>query len=334
MFKFEVRSPTRVDLAGGTLDLWPLYNFIEGATTINVAIDIYTLAHLEESTSPEIILESRDLNLKQSFKNLDSFIQDENPQWELIKTLVQYWKPEKGFYLYTQSDSPVGGGLGGSSSLTISLIKAFSKWTNRKFESAHEVVRLAHNLEAYVLNTPTGTQDYYPALTGGLNLLKYSFDGIDHDHISLDHSPIKDYFMLAYTGKAHHSGLNNFEVMKAAVTKDPNTIQSLKELSQISSDMLRVIQDKKWEQMGDLFNREYKTRIKLASAFSSPEIEKLNEISLKNGAIAVKICGAGGGGCVMIWCEPSKQQGVKNACEKAGFQILNARPVEVIPEFL
>lgn len=334
MFKFEVRSPTRVDLAGGTLDLWPLYNFIEGATTINVAIDIYTLAHLEESTSPEIILESRDLNLKQSFKNLDSFIHDENPQWELIKTLVQYWKPEKGFYLYTQSDSPVGGGLGGSSSLTISLIKAFSKWTNRKFESAHEVVRLAHNLEAYVLNTPTGTQDYYPALTGGLNLLKYSFDGIDHDHISLDHSPIKDYFMLAYTGKAHHSGLNNFEVMKAAVAKNPNTIQSLKELSQISSDMLRVIQDKKWEQMGDLFNREYKARIKLASAFSSPEIEKLNEISLKNGAIAVKICGAGGGGCVMIWCEPSKQQGVKNACEKAGFQILNARPVEVIPEFL
>lgn len=333
MFKFEVRSPTRVDLAGGTLDLWPLYNFIQGATTINVAIDIYTLARLEENNSTEIVLESRDLKLKKNFKDLNAFLADQDPQWKLIKTLVQYWKPNKGFYLYTQSDSPVGGGLGGSSSLTISLIKAFAQWANRRFDSAHEVVRLAHNLEAYVLNTPTGTQDYYPALTGGLNVLQYSFNGIEHGHLSLAQSPIKENFMLAYTGKSHHSGLNNFEVMKSAVGQDVKTIQSLQDLAQISSEMLEVIKLKKWGLMSSLFEREYRARIGLAKAFTSPEIEKLNDISIKNGASAVKICGAGGGGCVMIWCEPAKQQGVKQECEKAGFQILNARPVEVIPEF-
>jgi hypothetical protein len=71
MTKIDIQSPTRVDLAGGTLDLWPLYNFIGGAPTINVAIDIMTRAQIEELPGTQIELISHDLNLERKFKNID-----------------------------------------------------------------------------------------------------------------------------------------------------------------------------------------------------------------------------------------------------------------------
>ncbi|HWU42132.1 MAG TPA: hypothetical protein VN132_01800, partial [Bdellovibrio sp.] len=68
-------------------------------------------------------------------------------------------------------------------------------------------------------------------------------------------------------------------------------------------------------------------RVRLAPEFTSPEISRLAELSLQNGAEAVKICGAGGGGCVLVWCPPEKKQGVAHACQKAGFQVMDAKPV-------
>ena len=323
----EVRSPTRVDLAGGTLDLWPLYNFVNEAQTVNVAIDIWTTARIETRSDKSIELQSDDLNLNVKYKDLAEALNDRDPRMELLRAQLRYWKPVSGFSLKTSSQSPVGGGLGGSSSLTISLLKAFEQLTREQFRDSHARVNVAHNLEASVLNTPTGTQDYYPADSGGLCILSYDMNGIQHQTLSVEGTPFAEQFLLVYTGKAHHSGLNNFEVMTRAVQKDTQTLKALFDLKEISSEMARACQDRDWKQLPSLFQREYKARIQLAPAFSSPEIEKLAEVSLKAGALAVKICGAGGGGCVLVWCSPGTREGVGQACQKAGFQVLSAKPV-------
>lgn len=327
MKKISVSSPTRVDLAGGTLDLWPLYLFIGGASTVNVAIDVMTKAEIEEMPDQSITLISHDLALKKTFKNLAEALSDNDPHLCLLQTQLRYWKPEKGFILRTSSQSPVGGGLGGSSSLTISLMKAFAEFCDRPFKDVHQMVHVAHNIEAEILNTPTGTQDYYPAASGGINVLEYSYNGIKQEILDVEGTPLQDYFMLVYTGKAHHSGLNNFEVMKDSVTKDVGTLQALKDLKVIAQDMEKTIRAKNWTLLGELFRKEFEARVRLAPEFSSPEIEKLAEVSLQNGAEAVKICGAGGGGCVLVWCSPDKQKGVATACQEAGFKVMSAKPV-------
>lgn len=324
----EVKSPTRVDLAGGTLDLWPLYAFMNEATTINVAIDVWTRVTLEEVSGSEIEWNSKDLNLIKKYSNLEMALKDSDPMTKLFQSVVRFFQPRKGFRLTTQSDSPVGGGLGGSSSLTISMMKAFSILTGREFSSSHEMVHVAHNLEAYVLNTPTGTQDYYPAVSGGLNVLKYSHSEIQQEVYEIEHSPLADYFMLVYTGKSHHSGINNFEVLKSAVSKDEKTLQALEDIKIIASKLENAVLAKDWAKLPGLFNEEFKARVRLTPAFTSPEIEKLAKITLEAGAEAVKICGAGGGGCILVWCPPDKKERVAQACQSQTFQVMKARPID------
>lgn len=327
MNHFLVKSPTRVDLAGGTLDLWPLYAFLNGAITVNVAIDIYTCAEINVRSDKKVILQSRDLKLEKEYKDLADALADSDPRMILLQTQLKYWQPKEGFQLKTWSDSPVGGGLGGSSSLTISLLKAFSQFCQRPFRDVHSMVHSAHNIEAKILNTPTGTQDYYPAATGGLNILKYDDDRIVQEVLPIDGTEFAERFMLVYTGKTHHSGMNNFEVMKDAVAKDETTMKALRDLKEIALATEKICREQKWKQLGSLFRQEFEARVRLAPEFSSPEIEKLNEVALQSGAEAVKICGAGGGGCVLIWSEPNRKQGVAEACQKAGFQVMDARPV-------
>lgn len=328
MNKIVVKSPTRVDLAGGTLDLWPLYLFIHGASTVNVAIDVYTTVELTPHADSTITLDSADLKIRKTYANLKEALADQDPKMILLQTQLRYWKPEKGFTLVTSSQSPVGGGLGGSSSLTISLMKAFAQFCNKPYRDVHHMVHSAHNIEAEILNTPTGTQDYYPAASGGLNILRYGYDGITQEVLPVSKTPLADKFMLVYTGKAHHSGLNNFEVMKDSVAKDEGTIQALKDLKAIAIETEQAIHAGKWQELGGLFKREFEARVRLAPEFSSPEIQQLAEVSLQNGAEAVKICGAGGGGCVLVWCPPENKAKVASACQKAGYQVMDAKPVD------
>lgn len=327
MKKITIKSPTRVDLAGGTLDLWPLYNFVGGAKTINVAINIYTTVEIQERSDRNIEIISKDLNYSKLFSSLDEFLENPDSQLDLLKSQLRFWRPQKGFQLVTSSESPVGAGLGGSSSLTISLIKAFSQFTDKALCSVHDTVHLAHNIEAEVLKTPTGTQDYYPAVCGGLNILDYSFTGIGHKVLPIAGSDLEKNFVLVYTGKAHHSGLNNFEVLTHAVQKDPVTLRALAGLKKVAEETALAVEEKKFQLLPELFQKEYSARVQLAKAFSSPEIEKLHEVSLQAGAEAVKICGAGGGGCVLVWSPIQKRQQVVEACVKNGFKVMDAKPV-------
>ena len=323
-----VQSPTRVDLAGGTFDLWPLYNFIGHAITVNVAIDVYTKAILTPRTDKIVVIESKDLGLRREFSDLGTLLIDPDPHLQLFKPVFRYWNPSQGFSLVTESQSPVGGGLGGSSSLIVTLMKAFSQWMGKSFDSTHQLVHVCHNLEAEVLNTPTGTQDYYPAISGGLNILKYTTDGITQSVLPLQGTPFAESFLLVYTGKAHHSGINNFEVVKAAVAQDSTTLKCLRDLRNISEEMALACQNNEWNRLPSLFNREFLARVKLAPSFTSPDIHKLQEISMQGGALAVKICGAGGGGCVLVWTKPMQRQVVSDLCEKAGFHPMKSVPVD------
>src|ERR671917_2774963 len=120
----EATAPTRVDLAGGTIDIWPLYLFHPGASTVNFAISLEARCRIETRDDDRVILESRDraLSFETSVAEIENLIQEE--RLELISKLVHFFKPETGFHLTAEGLAPAGAGLGGSSALALACIGA------------------------------------------------------------------------------------------------------------------------------------------------------------------------------------------------------------------
>lgn len=320
---FEVTSPTRIDLAGGTLDCWPLYNMVSPhCVTINFSLGVMSRVKLEPLSSQEIKVSIRDLNYHRDFKDQKEFLQDSDKPLGILQGMVEFLRPTQGFALTTQSQSPVGGGLGGSSSMTISLLKAFGRFLGRSW-SVLEMVEIAHNLEARFIHALTGTQDYIPAIESGLYFIHYTVEGISIEKSPLPKEIFTRHMSLVYTGIPHQSGLNNWQVIKSVIEeKNEATLSSLRQINDIAFLMKETIELKHWEKLPQLFNQEYRSRVKLSSAFSSPRIDELKNLVLDSGAQAVKICGAGGGGCVMVWSPEEKKKEVEAKCLKTGFQLL------------
>lgn len=320
------KSPTRVDLAGGTLDCWPLYLFVGDCVTVNLSIDIFTGCELTELQTQNVDIEVTDLKYKSSFKNIDHFFKSSDRELLLLQKIIEYFHPKNGFRLRTYSQSPMGGGLGGSSSLCISLIRAFNQLQGVRL-TTQEMVTLASNLEAKVILSPTGTQDYFPAIEPGLNIIHYTANGPKLEPCRRDLSDIARSMFLVYTGKSHHSGINNWQVIKSLIDGDVEVLSALKKIAHIANDTAEVVRNGKWQELPALFRSEFDSRVKLAKAFSSPEIDDLKKTVLDLGAEAVKICGAGGGGCVIVWAESKYHERMFEACLKKGYQPIKMNPV-------
>jgi len=327
--RIEAISPTRVDLAGGTLDLWPLYIFHGTCVTVNLAIDIRTYVTIVPRNDQKIILASADTKMEQVYNSIDEISVEVsargNHDLHLLKVHIDFWKPKNGFELHTKSESPVGAGIAASSSLNISLCGAFSKLTGRTLSPA-ETVTLAGNLEARVIQTPTGCQDYFPALFGGLNFIDLTPLGPQRTAVDFDLEEFQKHFILIYTGRPHHSGLNNWQIFKDHIDGHEGTFQNFERLKSVSARMANACEALDWDCFGGLFDEEFQARVGLSKVFSSPEIERLRAFALKEGAQALKICGAGGGGCAFLWSPAKNRDVLEHQCQQAGFQVLKARP--------
>src|SRR5437762_6205754 len=123
----ETSAPTRVDLAGGTIDIPPLFLFHEGAATVNFAIDLMAKCRIETRDDDRIVLQSVDRGLKFEC-SLGRIAELKNePRLELLSKLVYFFKPDLGFNMITESEAPAGAGLAGSSTLNIAFIGALTK---------------------------------------------------------------------------------------------------------------------------------------------------------------------------------------------------------------
>ena len=116
--KIHAQSPCRVDLAGGTLDIWPLYLFHENAVTVNFAVDRYTSCDIITRDDRKIIIRSADQNAEEVFDNFEALRSAKKSKLPLLAYIVRFFRPEMGLSFH-QSEAPAGAGISGSSSLLI-----------------------------------------------------------------------------------------------------------------------------------------------------------------------------------------------------------------------
>src|SRR5436309_2342086 len=131
--KISSKSPCRVDLAGGTLDIWPLYLFHANAVTVNFAVDRYTYCDLATRDDRRIVLRSKDLGKEEEFESYEELLAAKKYRLPLLALLVRFFHPEQGITMETFSEAPAGAGISGSSSLMITVSAALNKLTARKY---------------------------------------------------------------------------------------------------------------------------------------------------------------------------------------------------------
>src|SRR5436309_90986 len=174
----ESSAPTRADLAGGTIDIWPLYLFHTGATTVNFALSLRARVRIETRADDRIVIESLDRGVRvdTTTERIDELADDS--QLELVSKMVHFFRPEAGFHLVANSEAPAGAGIAGSSALAIALIGALNRLVGNRYEE-RKFITLAANLETTVIKVPAGFQDYYPAFYGSTSCVHFNVDGIE-----------------------------------------------------------------------------------------------------------------------------------------------------------
>jgi D-glycero-alpha-D-manno-heptose-7-phosphate kinase len=315
------QAPCRADLAGGTIDLWPLYLFHPGALTLNFALQVLTTCRIMPLSGARIELRSLDTGCEESFKNLGELTKAAKPQHPLATYCLRFFAPEQGLRLETNSESPAGAGISGSSALMIATCAALARFTNRDYD-LEKLRVIAQNIEAQIIAVPTGCQDYYPALYGGVSAIHLDPDGVRRAAIPVAPEEIDTRFLLAYTGAPRQSGINNWEVFKAHINGGKTIFRNFEKIVAIARDMHQAFLRHDWEDVARLLREEWKLRRTNAPGITTPLIDKLIAVAQKNGGRAAKVCGAGGGGCVLLMVEEGAQDAVSRAVTGAGGRML------------
>jgi D-glycero-alpha-D-manno-heptose-7-phosphate kinase len=321
------KAPTRIDFAGGTLDIWPLYLLVGEARTINAAINLYATAKVETVPGKNISIISKDQNTSIDVSDLSSLDHTKLP---LLTRLVEYFAPPEGFRLETDCQAPAGSGLGGSSSLAIAVCGALNELTGKKY-SQEDLIGIARDVEAQVLSIPTGEQDYYAAVYGGFNSWHFRVQKVERENYEIPVEELQEKLLLFYSGLPRSSGINNWQVMKNRLDGDSKTVEILQMIKREADHLHSALKNDDWGEAYDAIHKEWEARKKLAPGITTQEIEELIEFGITNGSRTGRVCGAGGGGCVVFLIDPFTRPYLYDLAKEKDYKLLD---FEVVREGL
>jgi D-glycero-alpha-D-manno-heptose-7-phosphate kinase len=321
MKQISSSAPTRIDLAGGTLDIWPLYLFHERAQTVNAAISLRAHAEITERNDGRVRLESVDTAKSVEVARWQDLADGQG--LSLLSRLAYFFRAEN-LTLRTRGESPRGAGIAGSSALNVAVCGALADWAGLDVDG-EKLLTIAMNVEAQVINVPTGVQDYRPAYYGGVAAIELRPDGVTRAEIEVDVEELQRRIVLAYTGAPHFSGTNNWAIMKAHIDGDRHVSGCFDRIVEAAGGVRTALTEGDWGGVAAQINLEWEARKKLAPGVTTPMIQTLMASAFAAGARAAKVCGAGGGGCLFCVVDPEDAAAVRHALAAGGARILEYR---------
>jgi D-glycero-alpha-D-manno-heptose-7-phosphate kinase len=319
--RIETSAPTRIDLAGGTIDIWPLYLFHPGAQTLNAAISLRATARIEARDDSRIVIQSLDTSTTVHAGGWREL--RDSRDLRLLALLVHFFEAE-GLTLTTSCESPAGAGIAGSSALNVAVCSALAAFTGRHYEP-EALLQVAMNVEAQTIGVPTGLQDYRPALYGGIAALELGVDGVHRVPLTVDPADLERRIVLCYTGEPHNSGTNNWAITKQHIDGNPHVFDCFEHIRDTAVVMREALERGDWDEVGRAIAREWDNRKRLAPGVTTPAIEDLIARAMAAGATAAKVCGAGGGGCLFAYAPPERRDAVAAALAAGGARLLEYR---------
>jgi D-glycero-alpha-D-manno-heptose-7-phosphate kinase len=310
-----------VDLAGGTLDIWPIGLLHAGARTVNVAIDLAATVELSERQAGYRLEQGSESVVVESVAELSA--RPEAALLGVIAAALDLPPVDIG----VRSESPRGAGLGASSALAMAAIAAGEALLGRAPSAPEAASSLGRDLEACLMGLPTGKQDQLAALLGGALEIRHAPGGERVRRLDVDLERLGESLIVAYSGQTHFSAGNNWQVVKRRLDGDPEVVAAFEGIAAAAAELPARLESGDLAAVGRLMTAEWDHRRRLAPEVSTPVVEALIAAAIASGAWGAKVCGAGGGGCVAVLASPDRRAAVSGALAGAGARVLATRPV-------
>ena len=293
------RAPLRITLGGGGTDI-PSYYSIFGGFFVSAAIDkyVYIVAH-----------DRFDAGIRLSYSKTEIVEKHQQLEHPIVREAMGLLGPFDHLELLSIADLPARTGLGSSGAFTVALLNVLHNWKGEHVPPnvlAEEACHIAIDL----LHEPSGKQDEYSSAFGGVNCYAVNMDGkVNVSPVRMSRSTVSDFeseILLFYTGITRESRTILESQNRASMSGEKNTIAELHRLKQIGIDSKNALEDGNLSEFGRLLREHWDAKKQMAPDASTPEIDRIYEIALKNGATGGKIMGAGGGGFFMFHCNSNK----------------------------
>lgn len=308
-------APLRIGIAGGGTDVEP-YASVKGGRVFNTTINKYAYCTIVPNDSHTMTIKSTDYGTYET--PLDGGPLKYDGNMDLVKAVTNHFEITDGFDMSIHSEAPPGSGLGGSSTVIVSILKAVTTWIGEEM-SNYDLAELAYHLEREDIGLKGGKQDQYAAAFGGFNMMEFTKDGTVVNPVNLSEDIVWELeyrSLLCYTGKTRDSaGIIESQVESFKAKSNEEALDESKILSTKLADALKKGDI---EEAGLLLDETWKQKKKFSSKITNPMIDDLYSIAIANGAYGGKVSGAGGGGFMYFICKNDRKHIVAKELQKKG----------------
>jgi D-glycero-alpha-D-manno-heptose-7-phosphate kinase len=310
------RSPLRITLGGGGTDL-PSYYREHGGLLIAATIDRYVYVTVTRPFVPGIYLK---------YSQLEHVDRVEDVRHPIVREALAVLDVEPQIEITTLADIPAGTGLGSSGSFTTALLRALYAHA-RNLIGRVELAELACHIEMRLLGEPTGKQDPYAAVFGGLTAFTF------HPDDRVEARPVKmpsgalftleDDLLLFFTGFSRRAGSILQDQQTRTQAHDAAMLNQLHEVKDIGERSLQALEAGRTAELGELFHAHWERKRQRTPGMTNPQIDEWYDLGRRNGAIGGKLVGAGGGGFLMFYAEDHRR--LRAAMARAGLEEVRFR---------
>ena len=293
-----VRTPFRISFTGGGSDLPSYYRSGHGAV-VSATIDKYMYIAIHPYFQDKIRIK---------YSRTEDVDRIEDIQHPIVRECLIWRHIPLGMEMASFADVPAGSGLGSSSSFAVGLLHALHAHRH-EVVSAEDLARAACQVELVRLKEPIGKQDQYAAAYGGLNYLRFNSDEtVQVEPIALDAGGRGEFerrLLLFYIGQEHKAG----EILaeQSRNMADDAKFGLVTRMVEIAERFRAALERRQFGECGLLLDENWRLKRRLASGVSNERIEAIYEQALESGATGGKLLGAGGGGFLLLYCEPEHQ---------------------------
>ena len=320
----RARAPLRVSYAGGGTDV-PPYPAQMGGVVLSCTIKSYAYCSISPRSDGRITVAQENQGRKESYEHLSEL--ERGGEVEFVKAVASRFALESGFDATLRYDELPGTGLGSSSALCVSLVGAFREWKGNSMTN-YDIANLAYEVERKDVGIPGGMQDQYASVFGGFNLIEFKRDATIVNPLRIPPEILHEMeynSLLCFTGSTRRSGGILKRQIESYQNKNPGVLDALERMKVLTLQMKDLLLTGNLADFAKLLNSEWELKKNLDRAISTEDTDKLLLAARDAGALGGKLLGAGGGGFLLLYCEPGKQVRVKNALEGLGARTFSVR---------